>query len=55
MIPALGSYPEPGGCSQGELEPHALCFSSSSPATQHGPEVLPELASQQGAPQEKFP
>ena len=55
MLSASGSYPEPGGCSQGELEPYALCSSSSSPAAQHGPEVLPELASQQEAPQEKFP
>ena len=55
MLPASGSYPEPGDCSQGELEPYALRFSSSSLATQQGPKVLPELAPQQEAPQEKFP
>ena len=55
MLPTSGSYPEPGGCSQGDPEPYALHFTSSSPAAQHGLEVLLELASQQEAPQEKFP
>ena len=45
MFPALGSYLEPGGCSQGEPDPYSLRFSFSSPTTRHGPKVLPELAS----------
>ena len=55
MLLASGSYPEPGGYSQGDPKPYALHFSFSSPATQHGTEVLHELASQQEAPQKKFP
>ena len=55
MLPTSGSYPEPGGCSQRELKPYALRSFSSSPTAQHRPEALPELASQQEAPQEKFP
>ena len=55
MLPVLEPYPKPGGCSQGDPEPYALHFSSSSRANQHEPKVLHELASQQEAPQEKFP
>ena len=55
MVSASGSYPKPGDYSQGEPEPYNLRFFSSSPTTQHRPEVLPELASWQEARQEKFP
>ena len=55
MLPTSGSYPGSEGCSQRELKPYTLHSSSSSPTAQHGPEVLPKLASQQEAPQEKFP